>query len=191
MSAGGYNARMLKAPTARVAATLVFAVTLVAVTTIAAAALKFDAPAGWISRTPSSAMRVAEFTLPHVPADAEDATVTVFFFGSNMGRNVQTNLDRWIGQLEQPDGSSSKDRATSASFTANGLTITTLDVGGTYVAEVTPGSAERFNKPGFRQIAAVVDTPGGPYFVKLLGPQATVAKWAESYVGFLKTVRFE
>jgi hypothetical protein len=180
---------MLKAPTARVAATLVFAVTLVAVT--AAAALKFDAPAGWVRQTPSSTMRVAEFTLPHVPADAEDATVTVFFFGSSMGGNVQANLDRWIGQLEQPDGSSSKARAMSASTTANGLTITTLDVSGTYVAQVTPGSAERFNKAGFRQIAAVVETPGGPYFVKLLGPQATVAKWAESYAGFLKTVRFE
>jgi hypothetical protein len=186
-----YNAKMLKAPTARVAATLVFSVTLVAATTLAAAALKFDAPAGWVSKTPSSSMRVAEFALPHVPADTEDATVTVFFFGSNMGGNVQTNLDRWIGQVAQPDGSSSKDRATSASFTANGLTITTLDVGGTYVAEVTPGSAERFNKPGFRQIAAVIETPGGPYFVKLLGPQATVAKWAESYTGFLKSVRFE
>jgi hypothetical protein len=30
----------------------------------AAAALKFDAPAGWASKTPSSSMRLAEFTLP-------------------------------------------------------------------------------------------------------------------------------
>ena len=51
-----------------------------------------------------------------------------------------------------------------------------MDVSGTYVAEVTPGSAERFNKPGFRQLAAVVETPDGPHFVKVVGPAATVAK---------------
>ena len=31
---------------------------------LSAATLKFDVPAGWTSKAPSSSMRIAEFTLP-------------------------------------------------------------------------------------------------------------------------------
>ena len=158
---------------------------------VAAAALKFDAPKGWVSKTPASSMRVAEFVLAKAPGDAEDATVTVYFFGGQ-GGSVQANLDRWIGQMAQPDGKPSKDVAkTSNMQTATGLKVSLVDVSGTYVAEVTPGSTERLNKPGFRQIAAVVETPDGPYFVKLTGPAGTVAKWKDSLDAFLKSLRVE
>ncbi len=156
---------------------------------LAAPALKFDPPAGWASKPPASSMRVAEFTLPKTGADAEDATVTVFFFGGQ-GGNVQANIDRWIGQIAQPDGRSSKDLAKTTTFdTTSGLKVTVLDVTGTYVAEVSPGSTEHFNKPGFRQCAAYIETPDGPYFAKLLGPAATVTKWYDSYVAYLKSAR--
>ena len=155
----------------------------------AAAELKFDVPKGWVAKTPSSSMRVAEFTLAKAAKDAEDATVTVYFFGGQ-GGSVQANLDRWIGQMAQPDGKLSKDVAkTSTMQTATGLKVTIVDVAGTYVAEVTPGSSQRLNKPGFRQIAAVVETPDGPYFVKMTGPAATVAQWKGSVDAFLKSLR--
>src|SRR5688500_2867360 len=119
-----------------------------------AATLKFDVPAGWASKAPTSSMRVAEFTLPRAGADSEDASVTVYFFGASQGGNVQANIDRWIGQMTQPDGQpSSKVAKTTASATASGLKLSIVDVSGTFVAEVAPGSSERFNKPGFRQIA--------------------------------------
>ena len=102
------------------------------------AALKYDAPAGWMSKPPASSMRVAEFTLPKVAGDAEDATLGIFFFGGQ-GGNVEANLDRWIGQMTQPDGKPSKDVAKTSKFTSRGLAITLVDLNGTYVAEVTPG----------------------------------------------------
>lgn len=71
------------------------------------------------------------------------------------------------------------------------MTLTLVDVSGTFVAEVTPGSAEHFNKPGFRQVAVYVETTGGPYFVKVLGPVKTMAKWDASATAFLKSLRFE
>jgi hypothetical protein len=157
----------------------------------AATALKFDVPKGWVSKTPSSPMRVAEFSLAKSGSDTEDATVTVYFFGGQ-GGSVQANMDRWIGQMSQPDGKPSKDVAkTSTMQTATGLKVSLVDVSGTYIAEVTPGSSERLNKPGFRQIAAVVETKDGPYFVKVTGPAGTVAKWKESVDAFLKSLRAE
>ena len=167
-------------------------VALGAVPTLAVAALTYDVPAGWTPKTPSSSMRVAEFTLARVAGDAEDASVTVFFFGASQGGNVQANIDRWVGQMAQPDGRSSNEIAkTTTAAAASGLKLSLVDVTGTHVAEVAPGSAEHFNKPGFRQIAVYVETPGGPYFVKCLGPAATVARWHESLQTFLHSLKYQ
>jgi hypothetical protein len=168
---------------------LSFLMVLSAVMTLSAA-LKFDAPAGWVSKPPASSMRVAEFTLPKTTGDTEDATLGIFFFGGQ-GGNVDANLERWIGQMTQPDGRPSKQAAKTTKFTSRGLAITLVELSGTYVAEVTPGSSERFNKPGFRLRAAVIETKEGPYFVKLTGPEKTVARWDESFMTFLKSLRVE
>jgi len=127
-----------------------------------------------------------------VQGDPEDGTVTVFFFGATQGGSPQANIDRWITQMAQPDGKPSKDLAKVMNpTTTSGLKMTTVDVTGTFVAEVAPGSAEHFNKTGFRQLAVFVETPGGPYFVKVLGPTATVAQWHDSVHKFLMSVRYE
>ena len=155
------------------------------------AGLKFDAPAGWVSKPPASSMRIVEYALPKTGADAEDAALAVYFFGGQ-GGTVQANLDRWLGQMAQPDGKASKDVAkTTELVSKSGLKTTLLEVTGTYIAELSPGSPEHFNKPGFRLRAAVIDTPDGPYFVKLTGPAATVTKWDDSFLGFLKSARVE
>ena len=95
-----------------------------------AATLKFDAPTGWVSKAPASTMRVAEWSLPKVAGDAEDADVTLYFFGANQGGNVQANLDRWIGQMSQPDARASKDVAKTSTLTSHGLKVTLVDVTG-------------------------------------------------------------
>ena len=152
--------------------------------------LRFDIPNGWQSKPPASSMRVAEFILPRAGSDKADAALTVYFFGQGSGGGVQANLDRWIGQMTQPDGRASRDVAkTDARKSRAGLPLTIVDIAGTYVAEVTPGSPEKFNEPGYRLIAAVVETSGGTYYVKLTGPSATVARWHESVNAFLDSLR--
>ena len=151
--------------------------------------LKFDVPAGWVSKPAASTMRVAEYALPRVAGDSEDVAVVVYYFGGQ-GGGVQANLDRWIGQMTQPDGRASKDVAkTSTLVSAGGLKVTVIDLPGTYVAEVAPGSAERHNKPGFHLRAAVIESSEGPYFVKITGPARTVAKWSDSIGSFLKSAK--
>jgi hypothetical protein len=153
------------------------------------AGLIFTAPDGWVARTPTSSMRVAEYALPRASGDTEDAALAVFYFGGQ-GGSVQANLDRWMGQMAQPDGRDSRDAArTTQTKTASGLPVTLLDVSGTFVAETMPGSVEHYNKPGFRLRAAVIETADGPYFVKLTGPAATVARWDASFLAFVKSAR--
>ena len=151
--------------------------------------LEFDPPEGWIQGTAGAPTRVAEFILPKAERDAEDASLVIFYFGGEDG-SITANLDRWISQMEQPDGRPSHEVAISTTFEANGLPVTVLDVPGTYVAPVRPGSSMRYNKPGFRLKTAVVETPAGPYFFRLTGPDRTVARWDDSFISFLRAVRF-
>ena len=154
-----------------------------------AAGLTFTTPDGWKSSRPSSSMRVAEFVLPRAPGDAGDAELVVYYFGGS-GGTVDANIERWIGQMQQPDGTSSSGVARRQTRSVNGLSTTLIDVSGTYVAEVTPGSPGRHNSPNFRLRAAVIQTPNGPYFVKLTGPSQTVGAWEQAYEQFLGSVTY-
>ncbi len=98
-------------------------------------------------------------------------------------------MDRWISQFEQPDDSPSRAAASISRSEHDGLTIHLLDLAGTYVAETSPGSGERVLEPGYRTLSAVVETPYGPYYAKLVGEADTVERWASSYHRFLATLR--
>jgi hypothetical protein len=129
-------------------------------------------------------MRVAEFVVPKAPGDAENGELIVYYFGGS-GGSVDANLQRWTSQFQ-----STKEPVRTTS-TVNGLKLTSLDVSGTYVAEVRPGSTERYNKPGFRMRATVVETAHGPYFIKLTGPAATIDQAGAAFDQFLQSLAFK
>jgi len=155
-----------------------------------ASGLAFIMPDGWKSTPPASSMRVAEFTLPHAARDTDDAQLIVYYFGGS-GGSVAANIDRWLGQMQQPDGKPSAAVAKKESRQVNGLTVSLLDVSGTYTAEMAPGSTEHHNKPHFRMRAGVVETPRGPYFIKLTGPEQTVAKWDAAFNQFVGSFKIQ
>lgn len=152
-------------------------------------AVAFTAPAGWVSETPTSTMRKAQFKLPHQGSDKEDAKLVVFLFGPGQGGPVEDNLMRWAGEYEQPDGKKSSDVMTRSTRKVNGLDVTEMDVSGTFIAETAPGSGERVRKEGWRTLAAIVQSPAGSYFVKLTGPVATVAHWESSFHQYVSSAK--
>jgi hypothetical protein len=162
-----------------------------AATVNASGELRYKAPDGWITEKPSSGMRVAQYKLPKSEVDLEDASLVLYYFGATQGGSVQANLERWINQIKQPDGSSSQDKAKTETLMVNGLKVTTVDVSGTYTAEMTPGSGDRHNAEKYRLRAAVIETPKGNYFAKLVGPVNTVAKWEQPYNEYLKSFEFK
>ena len=153
--------------------------------------LKFTVPPGWIEEERTSSMRIAQYRLTSAEGDTENASVVLYYFGQGQGGSTAANIERWVGQMKQADSRSSKEVAKEERFDVKGLKVTTVDVAGTYVAETTPGNGTFENKPGYRLLAAVVETPNGPYFLKLVGPEKTVARWNESFLGFLKSFEFK
>jgi hypothetical protein len=151
--------------------------------------LQFQTPDGWISEQPSSSMRVAQYRLP---GDAGDASLVVFFFGPGQGGPVEANLDRWIGQMKQPDGSSSKEKAKTETTTINGMKVTLLDVAGTYSAgDMMGGAGTPQDKPNSRMRAGVFETAKGAYYVKLVGPEKTIERWDQAYMAFIKSAKLK
>ena len=151
------------------------------------AGLEYEAPSTWISETPSSSMRLAQYRLPRLEGDPEDAELAVFYFGGQ-GGSVQANVDRWIGQFSNPDGSSVTHPQVSERK-INGISLTIVDVRGTYHQAQGPMMAQTTAKENYRMLAAVAEGPAGPTFFKLTGPQPTVDHFEESFNSFLDTLR--
>lgn len=154
-------------------------------TAAADAPLVLAAQEGWLEEEPANSMRAAQFRLP---GEAGEATLVVYHFGSG-GGSLEANLERWAGQFEQPDGGDSAARMGRSERRVGDLDVVVVDLAGTYVAETSPGSGEFVNEPDWRMLAAVIDAPQGPYYAKLVGPQATVAAHAARFDAFLDGLR--
>jgi hypothetical protein len=157
---------------------------------LTAAELLYTKPNAWTAAATTSSMRVAQFVVPRSVGDTADAELIVYYFGGS-GGSVDANIDRWIRQMQQPDGRASSAVAKRSTRTVNGLSVTLVDVTGTYIAEMSPGSPQRHNSPNFRLRAVVVTTPNGPYFIKLTGPTATVAAADSAFEQFLSSIKYK
>jgi len=153
-----------------------------------AGGVTWQAPAEWVQETPSSGMRKAQYRIPKVASDPEDASLVVFYFGGE-GGGVQANIDRWCSQIAQDDGRASKDVAKIETATANSLKQTLVDVSGTYLSRARPMAGDVIRKPDYRMLAAVVETSNGPWFFKLVGPAQTVSHAEASFRTFLASIK--
>jgi len=155
----------------------------------AGAPLAFVAPAGWVAETPTSSMRKAQYRVPRSAGDAEDGECVVYHFGAGGGGGVEANVERWCAQFEQPDGRDSQAVLVRAERQVAGRVVHEVELSGTYVAETAPGSGVRVNKPEFAMRGAIVESDHGAYYVKLVGPAATVAQHAAAFRELLASAR--
>jgi len=144
-----------------------------------AGAIDFDLPKSWQSQAPSSEMRVAQATIPGPGGPGE---LVVFYFGAGGGGGVDANIQRWIGQMESPE------QPKTETFEANGYKVTWVDVRGT-LQPSTMGTGPTTAQTNSRLMGAVVEGPGGPWFFKATGPDATLGPERDAFVTMLKSVR--
>ena len=152
-----------------------------------AAGLRFSHPSEWVRVPAPSDMRAAQFRVPKMGTDGEDAEAVLFFFGPGKGGGTQENLERWYGQMTQPDGKPSKDAGVVTIKTVKGLKITALDLPGTYKGMPAQG-VPATPKSGFRLLAAAIEGEGGPWFFRIHGPDATVKAAKPAFEALLESV---
>jgi hypothetical protein len=151
--------------------------------------LTFTTPKQWTAQRPSTSMRKAQFLLPGETREA-DAILGVFHF-PHTGGSVTANLERWYTQFKQPDGVPSASRAQTRKLKAGGFDVTVAYLRGTYLKPKSPmemggETAEVLHEA---MLAAVVETPAGPWFFKAVGTQETIDLHRATFEDFMRSVR--
>jgi hypothetical protein len=126
-------------------------------------------------------MRTATYLIPAAAGDSEEAECAVFM---NIGGGVQANIDRWVGQFEKTDGAPVQNREA-----INSLTVTTVDVSGTFKGGGAMMGQSSASKAGYRLLGAIAEGPNGEVFFKLTGPARTVAAAQAEFQGMLKSLK--
>ena len=148
---------------------------------VTTASFRFELPANWRREQPSSGMRLAQAVLP---GEAGPGELAVFHFGAGQGGTVESNFERWMGQVER-----AKDVTPErGDFAANGFKVSWIEARGTLLPSGM-GSGPTTPQSGFRLLGAVVEGEGGPWFFKLTGPDATLQSGREAFFELLRGVR--
>jgi hypothetical protein len=150
----------------------------------------FTTPNNWIAEPPSNAMRKAQYKIPGA-SGSEDGELGVFFF-QGAGGSVEANLSRWYSQFKQPDGSDTKDKVTSEKKEINGMPVTVVYVTGIYMKPrggMMGGPVDEMKSYAMR--AAIVETAGGPWFFKAVGPQTTIDKCFDGFNSMVQSFKIK
>jgi hypothetical protein len=127
------------------------------------AAITWAVPSDWQTVPNPSPMRTATYRVPNPGGEAAEMAV------ARAGGSTNANIERWRGQF------GGDDKAKQTEKTVHGLKVTVVELTGTYSpAAMMPGAPASEPHSGWALLAAIVETPGSPYFFKLVGPAAAI-----------------
>jgi hypothetical protein len=141
---------------------------------VAEGKLEFKAPSTWTKKMPKSRIIDVEYEAPAAKGDETPGRFTVM----GAGGTIEANVDRWIGQFDQPDGGNTKDKAKIEKLKVSGQDVHWVDLSGTYKDSPGPfAGGKPVMRENYRMLAAIIQTKkDGNYFLKLYGPKATMAE---------------
>ena len=136
--------------------------------------LGYTVPEQWATQPPSNRMRLAQYD---IPGPGGGASFTVYRFPGGAG-TVDQNVERWLGQFDPPEGKTLEEVSKVEKKEIDGLAVTQVEVSGNFGGQsMAPMAAPEAPKSDMRMFAAIVEGQGDPYFVKVIGPNATLARW--------------
>ena len=139
-------------------------------------------PATWIEHPPSVKMRKAQYTVP--ARDGHDAAhVVVYHLGPGGGGTVEANIERWRHQFE-PDADGLFPEPLVETFEADGMPVTLVELAGNWMKM---GAGWYTADQVF--LAAIVEAPIGPVFVRFAGDAATVDANRDDFVTMMRGLR--
>jgi hypothetical protein len=144
--------------------------------------LEWQVPPGWTDQGPRN-LRLATYVITGTGSAAR-AECAVYYFGPGQGGPTDSNLDRWIGEFENP-GTPERTR-----LTVNGIAVARVRVNGGYLAHSgSMGGAMETALPDHELLGAIVEGPQGSLFFKLVGPAKTVDAAVADFDRMIASVR--
>ena len=128
----------------------------------------FKRPDKWEWVEVTSAMRKAQLKVIS-PDKKENAEVIFFHFGQGGGGDVKANVDRWLGQFQEP-----KDKLKSKveEVTVGKRKLTYVQAEGTYKSGMPGGPTTP--QPNSSLLGAIIESDAGNVFVRMTGHTALV-----------------
>ncbi|MBA3549393.1 MAG: hypothetical protein H0T76_23205 [Nannocystis sp.] len=145
--------------------------------------LVFSVPTEWTRKPGSNEMRLAEFILP---GPGGEVTLIVSRFKGG-GGDAASNVNRWKAQFVTAEGAPQTEAKVQTALRPP-LTITRVDITGTNVAPVMPGSPDLYREPNSRMFGVIVEGAGDPYFFKAVGAGDTLAVWEPAFAAFADSI---
>jgi len=132
--------------------------------TFKAGAFTFARPSKWDWETPASSMRAAQMKIKG--HESQVAEALFFYFGPGNGGGPQANIDRWIGQFQEPR---EKLNPKIKEETIGSYKVSFFDAQGTYLSGM-PGAPTKTAMPGSMLKGAIIEHPEGCVFIRITGP---------------------
>ena len=148
-----------------------------ALPTILVAGVRMKPADEWVREQPSGSMRAAQFR-----ASGEAGELEVVVYGRGIGGSVEQNIERWINQISNHVGEPERGE-----IETNGLTISWVEVTGTYGGGMGPMSGGA-PEAGTTLLGAVISGgPSGNIFIKATGDKAMAAQQQDAWMAFLNS----
>jgi hypothetical protein len=144
--------------------------------------IEWQVPHRWVSEL-AQGMRLASYVVPVPGEEGEPAHCAVYYFGAGQGGSVDANVERWIGEFQNPGTPARRTRQ------IHGLRVSQVEVTGGYMAHASGQGEPTGVKSGWTLLGAIVEGPSGAVFFKLTGPGPTVAAAAKEFEGLLASLR--
>ena len=141
-------------------------------------------PAEWNRVEPRSSMRMLE---AEIPGSGGSGEISMYYFGPGGGGGPAANIERWKSQVVLDAGA---PEPITQSRESDGVRRIWIELEGTVKAS-TIGSFPTTDQPDFALYGAVIEAPGGPWFLRAVAPAATMREQRQAFLAMLDSARPE
>ena len=141
-------------------------------------------PAAWNRVEPRSQMRMLE---AEIPGSGGSGEISMYYFGPGGGGGAAANVERWKSQVVLEAGA---PEPITQSRESNGVRRIWIELEGMVKAS-TIGSFPTTDQANFVLYGAVIEAPGGPWFLRAIGPAATMREQRQAFLAMLDSARPE
>jgi hypothetical protein len=145
--------------------------------------LKSRVPADWVEEKPDDTQSYKQYRLEPINDDEDYAQVTVRFLGKGKRDTAAEYVKSWKEMFLPPEGETMREAAKLLQLKVNGAAVTYLDVRGDYKGIPGDDTTPRGN---FRLLGVYLDTPKGPYIIRMFGPADTVKFYRDGFENWVK-----
>jgi hypothetical protein len=148
--------------------------------------LKSRAPADWVEEPPDDPAWYKQYRLEPIDENKAYARVRIYAPTKGQDDGADKCVKRWEGMFFPPQGMTMEQVAKVRHLKVHGAPATFFSVRGDYKGVPGDDASPRQN---YRLVGVYLETPKGPYIIRMFGPADTVAFYRKEFEGWVKSFK--